>query len=550
MTVSSPSAPDRPPGIRAPGQASQTWVEVLIAGILAAFAAAVRLPLLWEVPRFTDEVHEIELALRIARGSALPLTNVTTFIGAFFNYLLAGLFVVFGTNEHLPRLVVFVGGVAAVVAVYGLGRALGGRPAGILAAALLSASAEHTLLNSHVAWSVCLSPLFVAGCAWALVVATRHGPDSSLGTRSARWAWPLAGALGGLALQTHGTVSTILAGLLLYAVWRGRHWLRTRWPYLGALTLLLFYVNMLAYNALTGLGTLRGIDRALASEYSNDPAQATGLAAWPDNLLALLDGWTRASGSAVLPGGGATLDLAFAVLVALLAAAGFGYAVASGRGIVAAPAVSAILVMPLLNGNYLPVLASRYLVPLVMFGLLSIALLLARLLRDGRVAIRLAGGALGLLLVLYPLATLGRYYARVSSAGCTNAPNVAFASQIQEIAGRGEPILLDKTNLEPAERLAWEYVLAMRGEDVDSIFLGQGHFAEERQKQQTSVMVLADNTALRVDVLPAELRQGLDPSAADVSALAGSLGVYRVTPASATLVFHREMSICQPVGIN
>jgi len=62
--------------------------------ILCVFllALALRLPYLQDVPRYTDETDEIDLALRIARGEIFPMTNVVGYLGAFYNYLLAGAF--------------------------------------------------------------------------------------------------------------------------------------------------------------------------------------------------------------------------------------------------------------------------------------------------------------------------------------------------------------------------------------------------------------------------------------------------------------------------
>lgn len=524
----------------------------LAAGLMAG-AALIRLPYLLQAPRFTDEVHEILLAVKIAHGSALPLTNVTTFIGAFYNYLLAALFVIFGQHETIPRLVVFVGGVATVGVVYGLGRTLGGRLAGVLAAALLAVSAEHVLLNSHVAWSVCLSPLFVAGTTWTLVLATRTAPTEA--NWRGRGAWLLAGSLAGLALQTHGTVSTILVGLVLYAAWAGRRWLRTPWPWLSAALLALFYSNMILYNALSGLGTLRGVRVALGgTELTNDPPQATGLAAWPGNFAHLAGGLARVLGSAVLPSASG-LDLAFATLVTLLALAGIVHALRAGHGLPVAALLSAVALMPLLNGDYAPVLSSRYIVPLALLGFVLVALLLAHLIQRGGVA-RSAAWALAALLLAIPLVSLGRYYALAEASGCTNQPQFALVDQLQVLARPGERILLDRATLQPAERLAWLYLLTMRQAPVDSFWLSATQVPIERAKPGSSLMLLRDDGALLTDLLPLEQRQGLTPTqgltpaSPELGPLRSHFGVYRVTTSQATQLLHLPVSRCDAVDLN
>src|SRR3712207_4135526 len=103
-------------------------------------ALAVRLPYLWEIPRFTDETREAVIGLRLARGQAFPLTNVDPYIGALWNYLLAIVFWLGGPSIYSPRALVFVLGALTVVPTYLLGRSLGGPTVGLLAATLLALS--------------------------------------------------------------------------------------------------------------------------------------------------------------------------------------------------------------------------------------------------------------------------------------------------------------------------------------------------------------------------------------------------------------------------
>ena len=86
----------------------------------------VRIPYLQTIPAFSDELNEVMLGLGILRGEGIPLTNVTSYIGAFYNYLVAGAFFVIGPQIIAPRALVMVLGVLTVAATYLLGRQVAG----------------------------------------------------------------------------------------------------------------------------------------------------------------------------------------------------------------------------------------------------------------------------------------------------------------------------------------------------------------------------------------------------------------------------------------
>ncbi|MCL6589459.1 MAG: hypothetical protein K6U80_05835 [Firmicutes bacterium] len=73
---------------------------------LFGFALAVRIPWLWEIPRYIDELREVKLGYLIYLGKTLPLHNVPKEVGALHNYILAGIFFLFGPNAYWPRLYV------------------------------------------------------------------------------------------------------------------------------------------------------------------------------------------------------------------------------------------------------------------------------------------------------------------------------------------------------------------------------------------------------------------------------------------------------------
>ena len=199
-----------PPPSIAPGRATLAtlvarprgvWrLEALLVAALVALALAVRWPHLWSVPRFTDETLEVLHSLQIVREGARPLTNYDSYYGALYNYLVANALWATGESPFAPRLVVLVAAALTVAATYLLGRELaGGRGevvAGMLAALMLATNGAHVVVNSHIAWSNCLTPLFTTLAFWALLrgggsirasphlVSSPHPPPSPSGRGS------------------------------------------------------------------------------------------------------------------------------------------------------------------------------------------------------------------------------------------------------------------------------------------------------------------------------------------------------------------------------
>ena len=96
--------------------------------MLAVVAFAVRWPNLRYIPQFTDEVFDAQVSYGIWEGKR-PLIGVNAYTGAFYYYVLAGLFWLFGPSIYLPRLLVLVLGIGAVLATGLLGADLGRRAA-------------------------------------------------------------------------------------------------------------------------------------------------------------------------------------------------------------------------------------------------------------------------------------------------------------------------------------------------------------------------------------------------------------------------------------
>jgi glycosyltransferase AglD len=488
--ASPPHAPaTRPPSAehsRASPVRAGWRIELAIASTLALLALAVRWPHLWIVPRFTDETLEVLHSLAIVRDGARPLTNYDSYYGALHNYLLAGLFWLAGDGPFVPRLLVLAGGVLGVAATYLLGRELGAsalaadpasrlsslgpRLVGIVAALLLATNGAHVVVNSHVAWSNCLTPVFTALAFWLLLraagvrasrpagrlVRITGGPAFAGGPALAA-----AGLVFGLALQTHPLVAALLPGVALYVLWRG--WsdpagrlalLRTPWPYLGLLLFLVGYGNVLLYNVENGFESLRSAQR-IRAEYALDEQAAAG---YLPTLLSMLLLLARILGGAIDQRAGPIdyLGDPFVALGCVLAAVGVGWLARRGEPLPLLLSLSFLLLLPIVNAKFQTLLTSRYLMPLVPLLFASTAAFLVhagRRLLDGRLsaaAIQRQKGALVLgaplaavLLVVAPLGSLERYYARAFERGDTNERILRLSGEIASARRADEPVLVD-----------------------------------------------------------------------------------------------------------
>lgn len=218
--------------------------DLVLVALLMGLAVFVRLDHYMTIPVITDETREVLSALGIARGEQFPLTNVSTYIGPIFLYLLALAFRVFGVSPELPRLFVLSLGALTVGATYWLGRLWANRLAAFLGAGLFTTAATHIWVNSHIANSASTTPLFTTLTIIAMTYALRnHGAS----------AWIVAGLLYGLALQTHPTVILLAPVLALWVLLNPvyRRELSTRGPYLAIVAAVLAYSPVLVHNALT-----------------------------------------------------------------------------------------------------------------------------------------------------------------------------------------------------------------------------------------------------------------------------------------------------------
>jgi 4-amino-4-deoxy-L-arabinose transferase-like glycosyltransferase len=338
----------------------------LVVGLIVV-AALVRWPNVHLVPPYADETEEALRAWAIAQGDLRPLVNVDSYIGALWSYVVAAAFVVFGRNAEVPRLASLLAGALTVGATYLLGRHLLGKPAGLLAALLLAGNAAHVLVSSHVAWSNCVTPLFTTTAIWLLLRALdRPGAPFSLG---------LAGFAWGLALQTHPSVAAFLVGAAVYALWRDSRLPFRPSAWLAVLLLVVGYGNVLLHNLGSGFDTLTQAQR-VGSEYAGGSGlQASGYVTSVLGILVLIVQTTAGVIDPRLTAAEYLIDPRVLVtLVGLVAA--LVWSVRRREPLLLCLAVPVVALIPALNQRWSPILASRYIMPLVPVALVMIAGLL------------------------------------------------------------------------------------------------------------------------------------------------------------------------------
>jgi 4-amino-4-deoxy-L-arabinose transferase-like glycosyltransferase len=334
----------------------------IVAGFVAV-AALIRYPNVHVVPPYTDETEEALRAWAIVQGELRPLVNVDSYIGALWSYVLAAAFVVFGRDAEVPRLASLGAGALTVGMTYLLGRQLFGQAAGLVAAVLLAGNAAHVLVSSHVSWSNCVTPLFTTTAFWLLLRALeRPGDPTRLG---------LAGLAWGLALQTHPSVIAFLLGAAAYAVWRDPRLPLRPGVWIGAVLLAIGYGNVLLYNLGTGFDTLTQAQR-VGSEY----AGGAGLDAWGyvASFLGILVLIVHTTAGVVDPRMTAAEYLidprVLVTLVGLLAA--LIWSIRRREWLLLCVALPVVVLIPALNQRWSPILASRYIMPLVPLALVMI----------------------------------------------------------------------------------------------------------------------------------------------------------------------------------
>ncbi|MCC7104348.1 MAG: glycosyltransferase family 39 protein [Chloroflexi bacterium] len=492
-----------------------------------------RVPNLQTLPKLTDEMRDAIFSLPIARGQTFPLANFSSYDGALFNYLQAALFHAVGPSLLAPRAMMLWLGVLTLPAAYLCARRAHGPVAALLATALLAVNPVHILVNSHVAWGNCLTPLFTTLAFWLVYQAI--GPSYRSGSRSPAdgdWLLVPAGLCFGLALQTHPTVVGLLPGVAIAVLFARPGLLARPWLWLGLLGFALGYANMIAFNVLHNFESVRFAQQT-QSDYTG--AGASLGERYESNLATMLVGLYRMLGGAVEDRAGRSAFLLdpMLILAALLTAAGLAWAARRGDRLPLLVSLSHLLLLPLFNDRFEPVLDGRYVMPLLPLLFAAAARLLVDLWRTrdpwgGRLGPALSVAAATSLLVA-PLVGLSRYSEQNQAAGLRSARLWAALGLAERNVPQGTEVILDRDlkrsvlGAGSTEQLAFEYAFTMHGVPYRSVRVTPGGLAAAVNREgvpETRLVVMERNkrkkmgTHLQLRRLDASLSErGVQPSA-------------------------------------
>lgn len=336
---------------------------VMIMSGLFCLALIARLPWLYEVPRFIDELKEVELAYQIYQGQIYPLHNIAHDIGALHNYILAGIFALIKPGIYWPRLYVAITSAITVVMVFLIGKRLYGEQSGLIAAFLLLGNGMHCLV-SHMAWSNCSTAFFFSLALLTLLKAEDEQKPAL---------FILAAFLWGLTLQTHSSVLIYLLVISLYVLSKGfrqRSMFKLS-HYAGALlTLILAYANMIYFNLSSRGGSFSWLgNKGYALE------QNPGLASYLVNLQAMVVDLLRTISSTFTsqPDLSSYMSQPLFFLALVLVLLGAILSLREKKALPIFLILGAMLVMPWINKRYVFFVSTRYIMPVVICAILLMA---------------------------------------------------------------------------------------------------------------------------------------------------------------------------------
>jgi hypothetical protein len=558
-------------------------VLVALAAIVV-LGALLRIPNLQTLPELTDETHEVLWGLSISRGQSLPLTDYRAYIGALYNYFLALVFRLVGSDPETPRLLMLGLGLATMPLVFLCVRRAHGTGAGLLAAALLAVSPVHVVVNSHIAWGNCATPLLTTLAFWFVYralgsIAAGRGPAVILSeakdqvrvesadlipsagsgqalrsaqddrgnaqndrgllasplprtTRDPAWNLVPAALLLALALQTHPSVLAIFPGLALAVALARPGLLLSRWAPFALLAFLAGYANMIVFNLQNNFQSLR-VAQQIRAEYAGAPRPFGD--EYLANLGTLLLALFRMVGGAIEDRASPLSFLADPILVAaaVFVLAGLIWTASRGDRLPLLVAVSSVLLLPLFNDRYEPITDGRYLMPLLplLFGATSRLALDA--LRNRRSVIRLSAAVAVAVLIVAPLISLRRYHeqsldivlrgARLNEAikiAQANLPPGSSATLDRDL----ERVVLGAGS---TELMAFEYAFTMRAVPYRIVRLTPTTLATSMAAQPTpaSRLVIMDRAKRKLLDPRLQVRQ-LDADLPEKDAKPSSYAVY------------------------
>jgi len=457
------------------------WVDVVLISMVVGLAGTVRWPHLLLSPQFPSVGDTILMALDMAEGRAFYLADSAPYLGAPFIWLLALVYRVFGASLEVTQKLVWALGALTIIPTYLLGREVGGRGAGVVAALFLATSGAHTVITSHVALSHSLTPLVATTALWLVARATNRaasptGEDAASSSVSAR-GWlgsgrlaqggrllALAGLVSGLALQTHPTAAPMLVGAALGALLMRRGWLRTRWPVVAVALVVVGYSSLLVYHVTSRFEIIGDVESKQARylDADVDAGETSDRGVYVNNLEQLGLSTVRMVGGALTDREGPADYLRDPWVLAPLALASAGLALGVWRRQwwLVGGVLLAVALPPAFSGKYHPILDGRYLMPLlpVLFVAMGLAIATAaRLLatlpigegRPGVVALLGRSAAVVVLalgtavLAAHPLSLLDSYYKESQEDGFSNVQYLRTVSQLEAARRGDEAVLLD-----------------------------------------------------------------------------------------------------------
>lgn len=503
--------PSQPSAAAWTGWVAAWWPYAL----LAVVAFVVRWPNLWYIPQFTDEVFDAQVSYDILQGKR-PLTGVNAYTGAFHYYVQAGLFWIFGPSIYLPRLLIMVLGVGAVLATGLLGAEVArraappgdaaaarraGRIGALVAGGLLATSAVHVLTNSHLAWPHCTVLLYLTLAFWLLERAIRLAREAGGGSAIGRAGPSLVGAglLFGLAQQQHPTMLLLWPVLVGYVVWRGRAFFRTRWAYAAIAAFLIGVSPLILYNLVaTDFGTLKeseeqrtGYQQGRDKDFSYR-GRAAEMALTVVRIPAgAIDERPRALDYLLDPSVLAYLALCVAGLVV---------AARLGAPSLALATVTFLLLLPVFPAQHdnLP-RQGRYvmpLLPLAFAGVGGMAAVASRRLRQASLIARAGFGLMLAAILLAPLFPLVRYELEALAANETNDRYYVTLGALERQRRPGEPVILDptlqrdRTGAAGTAQRTFDFMVEFRG--MPRVMLEESSERIARRIDSPTAVVLAD----------------------------------------------------------
>lgn len=446
---------------------NQAMLQFAVAVLLFLTALAVRIPWLWEVPRFIDELKEVNLAYQIYSGQILPLHNMAHDIGALHNYILAIWFKLLGPGIYWPRLYVAITAALTVTVLYKIAYRCYGQTVALIAAGLLLTNGMHILVT-HMAWSNCTTPFFFSLALGASLAAQ--------GRKSGQWL-VISAFLWAMALQTHSSIIVFLPAYFLYVIrpeFRRETGFSMRCYLLAAAAFVAGYANMIYYNLVTSGGSLRWLThKSYAVEA--DP----GISSYLNNLNQLVIELLRSLSSTFVSHESWFQYLqhpAFLLFIVLLGT-GIYYTSKSSYTLPVWLLLAGSLIIPIVNERYAFYVSTRYIMPQIILSILLSAMgavkLIETIKKYPRVNMNLPlTAAVACFLIILQLYPIYRYCYEVAETNASNRMALSIMDMINS-QGKEKTVLIDKDL--PLENEPLPALLTLREQPYQIVDAAEGN---------------------------------------------------------------------------